>query len=310
MPRPVIALLRRIVPDRLAAAVVDDLEDDYRQLLARRRPWVARLWLAGEVASIVGSFAATALSDVVRGGPAAWRDLRMAWRGVRQAPIAATGAAATLAIGVLAVLLATGLARAVLWRPVSTLHGEALRRVAVVEEGGRTGFRLSFLEVERIRERIDGRARHAVANLQSAVLRADGAGLQTMIEVVDGGYFDLIGGPMIIGRALVSADDRAAAAPAVVISEGLWRRRFGADPAVLGRTVSFDRAPFTVIGVTAAASRPARSVPGSTRGRAGQCRRRAQPGLAHRPRGALVRALRVAVGGRGRPRRRPRPRGG
>ena len=40
----------------------------------------------------------------------------------------------------------------------------------------------------------------------------------------------------------------------MVISEGLWRRRFGADPAVLGRTVSFNRASFTVIGVTAASA--------------------------------------------------------
>ena len=86
------------------------------------------------------------------------------------------------------------------------------------------------------------------------MLRAEGADLQTMIEVVDGGYFDLIGGPMVLGRALVSADDRAAAPPAVVISEGLWRRRFGADPAVLGRTVSFNRASFTIIGVTAASA--------------------------------------------------------
>ncbi len=254
VPRAVVFLLRRIVPDRLAAAVIDDLEEDYRRVRARRRPWAARLWLVGEAASIVRAFAATALSDVARGGPGAVRDLRLAWRGIRQAPVAAIGAAATLAIGVLAVLLATGLARAVLWRPVSTLHGEALRRIAVVEEGGRTGFRLSFLEVERIREHIDGRARHAAANLQPAVLRAEGADQQTMIEVVDGGYFPLIGGPMVLGRALVSADDRAAAPPAVVISEGLWRRRFGADPAVLGRTVSFNRASFTIIGVTAASA--------------------------------------------------------
>ena len=163
------------------------------------------------------------------------------------------GAAATLSIGVLAVLLAAGLASALLLRPVSTRHGETLRRVAVVDASGRAGFRLSFLEAERVGEHIEGRARHALVNLQPTVLRAEGADLQTMIEVVDGGYFELIGAPIILGRALVSADDRPSAPPVVVIGEAMWRRRFGANPTVIGRTVSLNRAAFTVVGITAAA---------------------------------------------------------
>ena len=117
---------------------------------------------------------------------------------------------------------------------------------------GVPAYRLSYLEVEQIREQIRGSAGDAAVNLQPAVLRTDGADVQTMVEVVDGGYFDLIGAPLVLGRALGSTDDRAAAPPVVVIGEALWRRQFGASPAVVGRTVAINRAVFTVVGVIAA----------------------------------------------------------
>jgi predicted permease len=252
VPRPVAALLEWIVPARLVAGVIDDLDDDYRRVLATRRPLAARLWLYGEVMSIGWAFGTRAVGQAVCSGPAVMRDTRLAWRGLMQAPLAALGAAATLSVGIFAVLLATGLAGALLLRPVSLRHGETLRRVAVIDGNARASFALSFLEAERARERIEGRARHALINLQPAVLRAEGGDLQTMIEVVDGAYFELIGAPIVLGRALVSADDRPAAPPVTVIGEGLWRRRFGANPAVIGRIVSFNRAAFTIVGVTAA----------------------------------------------------------
>ena len=61
--------------------------------------------------------------------------------------------------------------------------------------------------------------------------------------------FDTLGVEAFLGRTLQAADDRAGAPPVVVLTHGLWERRFGADPAILGAKVVFDDQPFTVVGV-------------------------------------------------------------
>src|SRR5262249_9491936 len=52
-----------------------------------------------------------------------------------------------------------------------------------------------------------------------------------------------------LGRLFAAPDDQASAAPTAVISHGLWRDKFGGDAAVIGKTISLDGNPFTVIGV-------------------------------------------------------------
>ena len=61
--------------------------------------------------------------------------------------------------------------------------------------------------------------------------------------------FDTLRAPAALGRVFAQADGRAGAAPAVVLSDGLWRAQFGADPGVLGRTVMLSDEPHVVIGV-------------------------------------------------------------
>jgi predicted permease len=68
--------------------------------------------------------------------------------------------------------------------------------------------------------------------------------------VVTENYFEVLGVQAAKGRALNSADGRTPGAGAVVvISDGLWRRRFAADPGIVGRTVTLNRHPFTIVGV-------------------------------------------------------------
>ena len=253
LPRVVAALLRRIVPSRDRAQVLADLADDYRQVRATRSPWASAPWLCRESASLVWAFARHAAASAWNWGPIWSRDVRLVVRGLRRAPLATLGAAATLAAGFLAVLVTAGVSSALLFRPVSAIHGDAVRRVASVDLSGRASYRLSFLELERVRDALAGGAAFAAVNLQPVVVRAEGADVQTMIEVVDGAYFGLIGAPMVMGRALVSGDDRSGAPPVVVIGEALWRRSFGGDPLIVGRTLAVNHTSFTVVGVTAAA---------------------------------------------------------
>jgi len=61
--------------------------------------------------------------------------------------------------------------------------------------------------------------------------------------------FQLLGVDAAVGRVFLSNDDRRDANPTVILNWGLWKRRFGGDPAVIGKTILLDARPFTVIGV-------------------------------------------------------------
>jgi putative ABC transport system permease protein len=79
-------------------------------------------------------------------------------------------------------------------------------------------------------------------------LGADGQ--RIWAEVVTGNYFDVLGVGAQLGRTLLPSDDLAPGRhPVVVISDGLWRRAFGADSGVIGRTIHVNGYPLTVVGV-------------------------------------------------------------
>jgi predicted permease len=71
-------------------------------------------------------------------------------------------------------------------------------------------------------------------------------------DVVSGNFFSVLGVGPALGRVLDPEDDRVpGASPVVVLSYGYWQRRFGGDPGVVGRKVSLNAYPFTVVGVSA-----------------------------------------------------------
>jgi len=62
-------------------------------------------------------------------------------------------------------------------------------------------------------------------------------------------FFPLFGVPMALGRAFSAAEDRPGGVNVVVISHGLWQRRFGGDPQIAGKTLLLGAEPYTIIGV-------------------------------------------------------------
>ncbi len=79
---------------------------------------------------------------------------------------------------------------------------------------------------------------------------------RAMATVVSGNYFGVLGVRPALGRLLDPDDDRVRdGSPVVVLSDGLWRRRFGADPAVVGASVRLNARSFTVVGVAPAGFR-------------------------------------------------------
>jgi predicted permease len=72
-------------------------------------------------------------------------------------------------------------------------------------------------------------------------------------QIVSANFFELLGVKPLLGRTfLPDEDQKPGGNPVLVISENLWRRRFGADPSILGRVVDLNRHSFTIVGVVPA----------------------------------------------------------
>jgi predicted permease len=80
-------------------------------------------------------------------------------------------------------------------------------------------------------------------------LAANGSVELLMGEAVGGDYFSLVRTVPALGRLIQSSDDRSEAIRVIVLSDAVWRRQFGANPEIIGRTVKLGGETFEVIGV-------------------------------------------------------------
>jgi predicted permease len=90
----------------------------------------------------------------------------------------------------------------------------------------------------------------AFADLEQVNANVDGQAEMASGLVVSGGYFTGLGVRPVLGRAITADDDRSNAPAVVVISFRYWERRFGSNPAVIGKQINLNNASFTIIGVT------------------------------------------------------------
>jgi hypothetical protein len=90
----------------------------------------------------------------------------------------------------------------------------------------------------------------AVQNRRGALIERDGESDLVLLTIVSDTYFPMLGAQAAHGR-LFSAelDAEAMAEPAIAISDSLWRRRFGGDTSLIGRTIRMNNGMFTVVGI-------------------------------------------------------------
>jgi predicted permease len=119
--------------------------------------------------------------------------------------------------------------------------------------GLRTTTSMSYPAFERFRDQSQTIASvFAFASLELN-LNVDGQAERASGQVVSGNYFSGLGVSTsfgALGRALTAEDDKTTAAPAAVISHRYWQRRFGGDPAVIGKVIYINGAAFYIAGVT------------------------------------------------------------
>src|SRR5512143_506633 len=152
-----------------------------------------------------------------------------------------------LALGIGGTATAFGVVNAVLLRPLGFPDPGALVRPYSLWRGSRSTASPPDFADWRARSR--SFTELAATNSGSFALTGDGPAEQIPGAEVTGGLFSVLGTPPLLGRTLTTADDDPGAAPGVVLGYDLWRRRFGADSGVVGRTVRLEGTSTTVLGV-------------------------------------------------------------
>ena len=189
------------------------------------------------------------------------RDLRYAARMLRKSPGFAAVALATLALGIGANAAIFSVVDAVLLRPLP--YGSPERLVAVYQTLPRQGVSsngasyLNYLDLARARS-FEGLG---AVRMHDFTLTGRGEPALVVAGTVTANVFPLLRSRPLLGRGLQPSDEGASAAPVAVLSEKLWRERFGADPDVVGRTVRLDERPFTIAGVMPASFKTPPDVP-------------------------------------------------
>jgi predicted permease len=185
-----------------------------------------------------------------------FQDVRYALRTLRKNPGFTAVAVLTLALGIGANTAIFSIVYAVLLKPLPYAEPEQLFNVyeAQPQEGVKgTGWSYpNFVEL-----RGDNHIFSEIAGSQQHQLTLTGRGEPTVVNssVVTPELFSVLGAKPLAGRTFLSEEGRPGAPAVVILSETLWRSSFGADPNIVGSSITLDKRPFTVVGIMPAGFR-------------------------------------------------------
>ena len=179
-----------------------------------------------------------------------WSDLRYAARTLRRNPAFAAVAVLSLALGIGANAAIFSVINAVMLRSLPVAEPDRLVLISRLGDADRPLYvPVRFFEL--LSEHLESTSGIAALATSRPTVVIDGEDDLVNADMVSGSYFALLGVQPAIGRLLTPADDvLAPEAPAVVISDRFWRRRFGASPDAIGKTVTVRGRVFTIVGVT------------------------------------------------------------
>jgi len=171
-------------------------------------------------------------------------DLRYAARQLLKRPSFAVVAIITLALGIGANTAIFSVVYAVLLRPLP--YSDPDRIVTALHDGTKP---VSPADFNDWRDQNTVFEQMAAASLWSPNMTSREEPEQIRGLQVTGNLFDMLGCQAAAGRAFTEEEDRKSAEPVVVLSDQLWKRRFGGDSSVIGQTLTLDGQSYTVIGV-------------------------------------------------------------
>lgn len=247
-----IAALARLVPASRRRTWVDQWRAElwhYAQWLDRERASLPALRLLARASGAVPHAIHLRLAD--------WsprmilHDLKFAWRMFVRRPAFTAVAVLILGLGIGANTTIFSWTQAVLLSPLSGVPDQD--RILVVRGvvGDREGLSFSYPNYQDLRgDRLDGVADLVAFRILPMNLRADDEPVRVFGELVTANFFEFFGARPVLGRGFRPEEGQVPDKDAVaVISHGLWQRVFAGDRGVIGRSVSLNGRPFTIVGV-------------------------------------------------------------
>jgi predicted permease len=177
--------------------------------------------------------------------------LRHGYTSLRRSPTLAATIIVTLGVAFAATIIVFSFLNSFLLRPLP--YGDAARLVVVYEyslAGGQANSsRLTYGNVVALQERTHAFSRTGIFRNESATFRGADSSETAFVQRVTADIFPMMGAHAALGSVITPANLEIGGLRAVVLSDALWRRRFGADPGIIGRTIQLDTTPFQVVGV-------------------------------------------------------------
>jgi hypothetical protein len=184
------------------------------------------------------------------------RDLRWAVRSLGRTPLFAAVAVLTLALGIGVNATIFTLVNSILLRPLPVERPDELVHVYTswTEEPFGTSSYADYLDLRDGVAAFAGGPSSGLLGHASAIATLQHGGQSEVLigEIVTGNAFAVLGVGAERGRMLLPEDDRLEAPRVVVLGQGLWQRRFGGDPGVLGQAVRFNGQEYQVVGIAPA----------------------------------------------------------
>jgi putative ABC transport system permease protein len=177
-----------------------------------------------------------------------WQDLMYAARSMRKAPSVTAVVIATLTLGIGANAAIFSVVDAVMLRPYSYPE---MDRIVMLNERTRSGQTISVAWPTFQDWRAQNQVFEHLGVFRNTVVNLTGGDQPERLNgaMASSDVFSVMGIPQVAGRTFQPADDVPGAAAVAIISERLWRGRFNADPAIIGRPLLLNNEPHTVVGI-------------------------------------------------------------
>jgi putative ABC transport system permease protein len=253
-PRAALWLMSRIIPSDVQDAVIGDLEEEFAdEVVPRTGARWACAWFWLQAFSLLRAYASARRSPS-RSSTSSFRsdtmrhDLRDAVRALWRSPAYTVTAIAVLALGIGATSSIFSFVDGVLLRPLPYANPE---RIVMVWEKPPNGLRNGVATANFLDWRNENDVFETMSAVTGSMMTLSGAGETKRIQTarVSAGYFDVFAARASLGRTFVGDDEQAGREQVVVLSNKIWQSVFGADPAVVGRSMLLDGQSYTVIGV-------------------------------------------------------------
>lgn len=180
-----------------------------------------------------------------------WQDVRFSFRTLSKSPGFTLVAVLTMALGIGALSSIFSVVNAVLLRALPYEEADRLillEGMNLKDETQRLPFTYpDFVELQRRLTTVEGLA--ARTDSRTFALRTSEGPEMVRVEIVSASYFPLLGIKAAEGRTFVAEEDRLGGPRVALLSDNLWRGRYGADTSVVGKTIVLDDLNYTVAGV-------------------------------------------------------------